>query len=158
MGVLNNGHKVFLERKVSSENGGNTENQRTFVALSYQIYTIKWSPLGAVAGPQMLASASFDATIKLWDAERGVVTRTLSRYEDPVYSVAFSPSGNFLASGSFAGHLHIWSMKDGSLVKAYQVGQGKGQFRAGFEVLWQMRARKCVLRLDMWELLLFGFF
>lgn len=29
--------------------------------------------------------------------------------------------GDYLVSGSFAGHLYIWSVKDGSLVKSYQV-------------------------------------
>ena len=39
---------------------------------------------------------------------------------DPVYSVAFSPNGQFLASGSFDKCLHIWNVKDGSLVKTYR--------------------------------------
>lgn len=38
-------------------------------------------------------SASFDATVKLWDVYAGKVVSTLQRHQDPVYSVAFSPSG-----------------------------------------------------------------
>lgn len=38
-------------------------------------------------------SASFDATVKLWDVHAGKVVSTLQRHQDPVYSVAFSPSG-----------------------------------------------------------------
>lgn len=30
-------------------------------------------------------------------------------------------AGDYLVSGSFAGHLYIWSVKDGTLVKSYQV-------------------------------------
>ncbi|KAG5177831.1 WD40-repeat-containing domain protein [Tribonema minus] len=96
-----------------------------------EIYTIKWSP---VAGKRMLlASASFDATVKLWDVEAGSVVSTLTRHEDPVYSVAFSPSGEYLASGSFAGHLYVWRVADGALVKSYQ---GEGDI---FEVAWNHR-------------------
>jgi transducin (beta)-like 1 len=51
-------------------------------------------------------------------------------FSEPVYSVAFSPSGNFLASGSFDRCLHIWSVKDGTLVKTYK---GSGGI---FEVCW----------------------
>jgi WD40 repeat protein len=49
-----------------------------------EIYTIKWSPTG-VGSPNpnralVLASASFDAMIKLWDADRGVCLYTLTKH------------------------------------------------------------------------------
>lgn len=43
-------------------------------------------------------SASFDATVKLWDVHAGKVVSTLQRHQDPVYSVAFSPSGTAAAA------------------------------------------------------------
>ena len=42
---------------------------------SREIYTIKWSPTGQGTSnpnmPLLLATASFDNTVKLWDAEHG---------------------------------------------------------------------------------------
>ena len=58
------------------------------------------------------------------------------RCSDPVYSVAFSGNGQFLASGSFDRCLHIWSVKDGSLIKTYR-GQG-----GIFEVCWNAEGTK----------------
>ena len=82
-----------------------------------EIYTIQWAPTGpGSANPNkapILASASFDTTIKLWDVEgqRNKSLYTLTKHCHPVYSVSFSPNGEYLASGSFDRCLHIWSMK-----------------------------------------------
>lgn len=82
-------------------------------AHSKEIYTIKWSPTGpGTHNPNMnltLASASFDSTVRLWDVERGACIHRLTKHTEPVYSVAFSPDGKFLASGSFDKCVHIWS-------------------------------------------------
>jgi transducin (beta)-like 1 len=99
-----------------------------------EIYTIKWSPTGPGSKfthkDVVLASASFDSTIKIWDVERGVCKYSLTKHTDPVYSVAFSPDGEYIASGSFDKHLHIWNVRDGKLVRTYN---GKGSI---FEVCW----------------------
>jgi transducin (beta)-like 1 len=105
-----------------------------------EIYTIKWSPTGpGTRFPNkdvVLASASFDASIKLWDVNVGKCLYSLTKHSDPVYSVAFSPNGEYLASGSFDRCLHIWSVKDGKLVKTYH---GSGSI---FEVCWNAAGDK----------------
>ena len=78
----------------------------------------------------LLATASFDHTVKLWDAETGACLRTLARHGAPVYSAAFSPDGRLLATGSFDRRVHVWNVADGELVKTYR---GKGGV---FEVAW----------------------
>ncbi|XP_034232427.1 F-box-like/WD repeat-containing protein TBL1XR1 [Thrips palmi] len=109
-------------------------------AHSKEIYTIKWSPTGpGTANPNMsliLASASFDSTVRLWDVERGHCIHTLTKHTEPVYSVAFSPDGKFLASGSFDKCVHIWSTQSGHLVHSYK---GTGGI---FEVCWNSRGDK----------------
>ena len=43
--------------------------------------------------------------------EAGACSHVLDKHREPVYSVAFSPDGQYLASGSFDRCMHIWSVK-----------------------------------------------
>lgn len=65
---------------------------------------------------KMLASASNDQTIKLWDSTTGKLLRTLKGHgEQGVYSVAFAPKGNTLASGGLDGTVRLWDAASGEL-------------------------------------------
>jgi len=113
---------------------------QNFTDHKKEIYTCDWSPTGhGSVNPNrdlVLATASFDTTVKLWEPEVGKCLRTLSKHLDPVYAVAFSPNGQYVATGSFDRYLHIWSVKDGTLVKSYRGGGGI------FEVSWNMTGDK----------------
>ena len=49
--------------------------------------------------------------MRLWEVERGTCLHTLTKHQEPVYSVAFSSDGKLLASGSFDKCVHIWSVQ-----------------------------------------------
>ena len=94
-----------------------------------EIYTLKWSPV-TTGQPPLLATASFDGKVILWNIEDGSRYRVFDRHRDSVYSVCFSPSGDYLASGALAGQMYIWDIKANSHIKSYQ---GTGDI---FEVAW----------------------
>ncbi|MBP5974326.1 CHAT domain-containing protein [Brasilonema sp. CT11] len=58
---------------------------------------------------QIIASASADNTIKLWDL-KGNLLNTLKGHTDLVNSVSFSPDGKMLASASWDGTVKLWSI------------------------------------------------
>jgi WD40 repeat protein/serine/threonine protein kinase len=62
---------------------------------------------------QVLASASGDGTVKLWDARTGQEIRTLRGHTQQVASIAFAPQGQVLASASFDNTVKLWDVQTG---------------------------------------------
>jgi WD40 repeat protein len=63
---------------------------------------------------EILASASWDGTIKLWDPKSGRELRTLAGHGWGVYKAVFSPDGKQLASASRDGTVKIWDVVTGA--------------------------------------------
>ncbi|MBD3884517.1 serine/threonine protein kinase [Phormidium tenue FACHB-886] len=64
---------------------------------------------------RILASASADQTIKIWDVAAGKLLQTLQGHTAPVWSVALSRDGKTLVSGSQDNTLKIWDVQTGAL-------------------------------------------
>jgi WD40 repeat protein len=62
---------------------------------------------------RMLASGSYDHTVKLWDVETGLELRTLAGHRAEVRAVAFSPDGRTLASASNDKTVILWDVATG---------------------------------------------
>jgi WD40 repeat protein len=61
----------------------------------------------------MLASASDDQIVRLWDAKTGEERQKLEGHNGPVRAVAFSPDGVILASASDDRSIRLWDVKTG---------------------------------------------
>jgi small GTP-binding protein len=84
---------------------------RTFRGHTGFIGNIAWSPDG-----RMLATPSFDKTIRLWDPETGKCLFTLEGHKNSVKCVAFDPLGHILASGSKDNSIMLWEPASGKLL------------------------------------------
>ncbi|MFI0404551.1 AAA family ATPase [Actinomadura sp. 3N508] len=68
-----------------------------------RIWSVAWSP-----GGELVATASSDRTLRVWDAGSGAEVAVLRGHEGPVMAVAWSPDGRWLASASDDGTTRVW--------------------------------------------------
>jgi len=74
------------------------------------IYGVGFNPTGNI-----LASSSFDQSVRLWDRETGKCQTILRLHKSWVRAVAISPDGKTLASGSNDQTIGLWQMTTGQL-------------------------------------------
>ncbi len=86
-------------------------------------YAIAFSP-----NAKLLATASYDKLIKLWDVATGKEVRTLKDHIDAVYALAFTPDGKRLISGSADRSVKVWDVASGE--KLYTLSESTDAINA----------------------------
>lgn len=74
-------------------------------AYDHCIGAVTFSP-----NSKLLASASSDGTVRLWDSITGKQICRYNRHSSSVRSIAFSPDSRHLASGSSDWTVRMWSV------------------------------------------------
>ncbi|KAK6337054.1 hypothetical protein TWF718_009840 [Orbilia javanica] len=69
---------------------------------------------------KMVASASSDKTIQIWDTATGTALQTLRGHTSWVNSVAFSSDGKLIASASNDGTVRLWSVATGTALQTFR--------------------------------------
>ncbi len=71
----------------------------------YSIKDIAFSP-----DEQLIATASYDATVRLWNRKGNLILQELVGHGDRVSSIAFSPDSKQIVTGSHDGTARLWSV------------------------------------------------
>ena len=91
--------------KIAVWKNGNPVPERTFEGHTAPIVSLAVSPDG-----NMIASASWDRSIRLWPLNGGE-PRTLNGHDQNVNGVAFSRDGKFLVSAAYDATVRIWPLE-----------------------------------------------
>jgi len=65
-------------------------------------------------------SASWEATLKVWDLKTGVAPRTLEGHSAPVNGVALTPDGERAVSASLDKTLKVWDLETGVALRTLE--------------------------------------
>ena len=78
--------------------------------LPHNVVSVEWSPKG-----DMYVTGRVDGTVSLYDST-GLLQSIPNAHGASVYGLAFSPSGQRLATGGDDGNLYIWNTMDGEML------------------------------------------
>src|SRR5207248_384760 len=89
--------------------------------VARQVTGLTFTPDG-----RTLCSSSYDGTIRVWDAARGVERAVLRGHTREVLAVALTPDGKVLASGGLDGTVRLWDVAGRPRARR-TLGTGQGE-------------------------------
>ncbi|UZJ52117.1 hypothetical protein CBS101457_001437 [Exobasidium rhododendri] len=83
---------------------------RKLIGHGGPVYDVSFDPSGgSIAPPKHLLSASGDGTARLWSLETYTALVSYRGHQQPIWSVEWSPTGIYFATGSADGTARLWS-------------------------------------------------
>lgn len=104
--------RLFDTRSPSSGSGAGVGPIKTLSGHTNYVFCVAFNPQA-----NMVASGSFDETVRVWDVKAGKCLKVLPAHSDPVTAVDFNRDGSLIVSGSYDGLCRIWDASTGHCLK-----------------------------------------
>jgi WD40 repeat protein len=95
------------------------KQERSIGGFGGEVVRIGFTPDG-----QKLIAVGADKNAKVLKPADGGVIYTLSGHQDWIYSMAISPDGKTLATGSYDGEIRFWNLEDGKPIRTVMAAPG----------------------------------
>ncbi|KAF0907522.1 hypothetical protein E2562_018341 [Oryza meyeriana var. granulata] len=115
-------------REGDLSDGGEPRLMKTLSGHTNYAFCVAFSPHG-----NMLASGSFDETVRVWEVRSRRCLRVLPAHSEPVTAVDFNRDGAMIVSGSYDGLCRIWDSATGHCIKTLIVDESPPVSFAGLE-------------------------
>lgn len=99
----------------------------------------------------LVASASDDSTVCIWDINSSACVKRLLGHINPLRSVSFSRYSTELASASYDGIIKIWHVSDGQCLQTFKAGREDIVSLAFLEQSFQLASVSKGLTVNIWD-------
>jgi len=87
------------------------------------VFCLDYSPRNNI-----IASGSYDESVRFWDVQNGNCIRALPAHSDPVSTINFSHDASMLASGSYDCIVRLWNVETGNCLRSFKDPDIKSMF------------------------------
>lgn len=100
----------------------------TLTGHTKELYALSWAPTGPAtaneSSPRLFATASFDHTARVWNADEGTLVRVVGEHTDSVVALTWSSCARLLVTGGMDGMVILTRVRDGAVLKRFKAAGG----------------------------------
>ncbi|KAJ6510655.1 WD40 repeat-like protein [Mycena sanguinolenta] len=146
--------RIWKVGDISASGVSSSESNEPVVLIGHKhsVTLVGWCPNTSPGTNEIVATASWEGVARLWDSVTGECLHIFEDHKLPIYTIKFSPTGRWVATGSSDGWLHVYDVKAGKITWSWFAGVEKP---AVYHIDWQTgddNLDRIALALESWQI------